>query len=266
MRGFHHITFALAASLLVGQLAAQDAKKENPASVRAAESLQAIVAALKVEPGDKDKTRWQFWKAPLLKYNDAAREYLAAGVWRLGEEGRASAFLTLQYAQRDEWRLDYELLTFTDVRFEVESPRLKIAAGALPEFAPLKDAEKPAATEKQRLIQLRSLARRFTATEKYREDTIALRLLPQPIDRYVDGDQDVIDGGVFVFVYGTNPEVVLALEAGKDGWRYAIGRLAWAELAVELDGQEIARFEHLKDNPTTGPYRTAGHEIEPLQP
>jgi hypothetical protein len=126
----------------------------------------------------------------------------------------------------------------------------------------LADAEKPAATEQQRLVQLRRLARRFAVTEKFLDEVAALRLLPQPIDRYDDDSLDVVDAAVFVFVYGTNPEAVLFIECDKHGWRYALTRMAWAEVVVELDGKEIARFDQLTSPPPSGAYRTAGHPID----
>jgi hypothetical protein len=70
-----------------------------------------------------------------------------------------------------------------------------------------------------------------------------------------------IDAGLFVFAYGVNPEAVLLLECDKSAWRYAVARLAWAELTVKLDGKEVARFEQLLANPESGPYRTAAHGV-----
>ena len=50
---------------------------------------------------------------------------------------------------------------------------------------------------------------------KWREgsDREELRLLPQPVYRYESEDPEVQDGGVFAFVQGTDPEVLLLLEA-----------------------------------------------------
>ena len=161
----------------------------------------------------------------------------------------------------------YELVSLTESPFSVSSARAKLAAdGAAPQFAKIADAEKPAAGEKQRLVQLRALARRFAVSEKHLGEFSSLRLLPQPIDRYDDAEHGIVDAGLFVFVYGTNPEAALWLEADKEGWRYALARMTWAEVLVELDGTEVARFDQLNGFPASGSYRSAGHVTQVLTP
>lgn len=53
-----------------------------------------------------------------------------------------------------------------------------------------------------------------------------LRLLPTPIARYEDSRANLLDGALYAFVLGTDPEVFLFLEArsGKEGveWQYAL--------------------------------------------
>jgi hypothetical protein len=248
----------------------QKAGDEVTTAEQAAEFLQSVAESLHIEADEADVKRLQLRKSPLLKYSDPARGYLAAGVWRFGATGRPEALVSLQYSMQAEGgkpRLDFELISLTEAQFDVKSARATLSAdGTAPKYAALSGAEKPASSEKQRLVQLRGLARRFTVSETFVGDTATLRLLPQPIDRYDDVSRGIVDGGVFVFVYGTNPEAVLLLECDKEGWRYALSRLAWAELAVEFDGREVARFEHLKESPASGVYRTAGHAMESAEP
>lgn len=244
----------------------QESRGDDAAARQAAEFLQSAAESLHIEAGEADTTRLALRKSPLFKYSDPARGYSAAGIWRLGQTGRPQALVSLEYwlrGETDEPRLCYELVSLTDARFTVSSARAKLPAdGGAPRFAALDPAEKPAASEKQRLSQLRALARRFTVSEKNKGDFAALRLLPQPIDRYDDAAHDIVDGGLFVFVYGTNPEAALWLEAGKEGWRYSLSRMSWAEVVVEFDGQEVARFDQLTGFPASGPYRSAGHVID----
>src|SRR5262245_22608469 len=61
-------------------------------------------------------------------------------------------------------------------------------------FAAIPNAGAPAAQEAQRVLQLRKLAKEFTATAAYRNapsDT-DLRLLPQPIHGYADPKQGIL--------------------------------------------------------------------------
>jgi hypothetical protein len=262
--------FALLAVVMLAAgpacIASGQERGDDAEAKRAAEFLQASAEALHIEAEEADASRLALRKSPLFKYSDPARGYSAAGIWRLGQTGRPQALVSLEYwlrGETDEPRLTYELVSLTNTRFTVSSARAKLPAeGPAAKFAAISQGEKPATGEKQRLVQLRALARRFAASEKHRGDFSALRLLPQPIDRYDDAEHDIVDGGLFVFVYGTNPEAALWLEAGKDGWRYSLSRMSWAEVVVEFDGKEIARFEQLTGFPASGPYRSAGHVIE----
>src|SRR5947209_7567407 len=100
----------------------------------------------------------------------------------------------------------------------------KEAAGKY-EFA-LEGAEEPA----QRLLQMRELAAGCAVTKRERDDSASeLRLLPQPIYRYEAAQAGVIDGAIFVFVQGTDPDLFLLLEAresgGKAEWQFAACRM-----------------------------------------
>jgi hypothetical protein len=89
---------------------------------------------------------------------------------------------------------------------------------------------------------MRRLAGRFDA-HQFWEDRFEVRLLPKPIYRYKDADGGIVDGAVFALVHGTNPEVLLLIEAhatdaGEPHWKAAFGSLAGARCIVRLDGKE----------------------------
>jgi hypothetical protein len=92
-------------------------------------------------------------------------------------------------------------------------------------------APPPAATAARRLSQMRALAREYSATVTGVEnDQQVLRLLPQPVYRYGRPDGAVADGAIFAYCKGTNPEVLLLVEAVKTGnelqWKYAFARMS----------------------------------------
>jgi len=240
-------------------------------AARAADFLQSVADSMRVDRDAAEDKSLRLRQSPLLKYSDAARGYLAGGVWRLGKAGRPPAFVSLEYwprADTNEPRLMFEFVSFSSDKFELKAEKDGTtwkADGSAFEFVSLPDAARPAASEKQRLIQMRALARRFTASEKHMGDFSSLRLLPQPIERYDDAEHGIQDGAAFVFTYGTNPEVVMLLECEKDGWRYALGRMSWAESVVKLDDKEVARFAQITAFPKSGPYQTAGHVIRPAE-
>jgi hypothetical protein len=111
------------------------------------------------------------------------------------------------------------------------------------EMARVPNAAPPADSASKRLAQMKEIARRFTCRVGAGSGGEELRLLPRPLYRYKTDQKDLIDGGLFAFVEGTDPEVVLVLEAvGHDGtaeWRYAITRRSMAPLEADLDGERI---------------------------
>jgi hypothetical protein len=58
----------------------------------------------------------------------------------------------------------------------------------------------------------------------------------------------VLDGGVFAFVQGTDPEILLSIEAaGKEPqWRFAAARMQNCAVWVNLDGRPVWRAEQLE--------------------
>ncbi len=104
-------------------------------------------------------------------------------------------------------------------------------------------APSPAATAAGRLRQIRALAREFEATQTTREGlTRELRLLPRPLYRYESTDPDVIDGGLFAFGPGTDPEIILLVEARKSPegtrWEFAAARMNSIALKLSRKGAE----------------------------
>ena len=111
---------------------------------------------------------------------------------------------------------------------------------------PLKEAAAPDSSPTRRLVQMRSLAREFSGhTIDVNKERWELRLLSQPLFRYEKPEGDVIDGALFAFVTsaGTDPEVVLLLEArkieGGSAWFYRAVRFSDSNLYVQHKGKEV---------------------------
>jgi hypothetical protein len=115
------------------------------------------------------------------------------------------------------------------------------------EFKDVPKAPKPAKTAPERLRQMKAIAEGFKATMTGwmadNSDQEPLRLLPRPLYRYdltsaKDPDPKLLDGALFAYVVGTDPEVVLVLEAvgtaEKADWQYAFARATSGGLEVKL--------------------------------
>jgi hypothetical protein len=110
-------------------------------------------------------------------------------------------------------------------------------------FLPLAEAGVPAATPARRLNQMRDLAKRFGGHMTTRQgDERELRLLPQPIYRYDEADGPLVAGGIFAFVEGTDPEILLLLEVRGDDsprWHFAGARMQNVALSLAFDGRQV---------------------------
>lgn len=129
---------------------------------------------------------------------------------------------------------------------------------------PLPDAPPPAETMAGRLAQMRSLARRFSATCYRREDATHLRLMPQPLYRFSDDKLGVLDGALFALVVSNDAEMLLLLEAASDAaaskpqWQFSLARMSSLQHTVRLDDAEIWSIPRYYTIPAaerkTGPY------------
>jgi hypothetical protein len=114
------------------------------------------------------------------------------------------------------------------------------------ELKTLDAMSEPARNETLRLAQMRSIAEKFQVfddfgwNEKVRQQ---LRLLRQPIYRYTDESEGIIDGAIFTFVLATDPEANLFVEAYRDGetskWRYAFRPMTIYKLEAFLNDQMV---------------------------
>jgi hypothetical protein len=112
------------------------------------------------------------------------------------------------------------------------------------EFQPIanaRPADKPAA----RMSQMRSLCREFKARSvDHQGQPWELRLMPQPLVRYQPESDDLaIDGAVFAFAQGTDPEILFVIEAQKDQsggqWKFGCGRFSDYQLEVKQNDKVV---------------------------
>ncbi len=124
------------------------------------------------------------------------------------------------------------------------------------QFQAVADSEVPADKPVARLRQMKTLAGQFSSTmlgwRADKSDRESLRLLPQPLYRYESKRADVLDGAVFAFVQGTDPESLLLLEAFKKGdgfeWQFAFARRTSGELEGRHNNQIVWHADRFPAN------------------
>jgi hypothetical protein len=140
------------------------------------------------------------------------------------------------------------------------------------DFRPVPGAPAPAATPPLRLSQMRTLGREFTARSIDRKESEwELRLLGQPLYRYeIDSargsgaeterrvDDELLDGAILSFVQGTDPEILLIMEARRDRtrsfWQYALARFSDLQLIVKHQDVEVWRVGNSVYADSKAPY------------
>jgi hypothetical protein len=210
-----------------------------------------------VDPAQTKKA--VFVADPIYRWTNASRANGQTGamfVWT--SDGRPVAIggvFSNPEAGRRVIMHEFHALGSKQVYARTKDSRLEWAPHASVSFFPLADAPKPEPKAARRALQMRELARAFTAHTK--DDvsvTWQLRLLARPLYRYLGNGADLIEGAIFAFVSdaGTDPEVILVLEAVTDGntesWRYRVVRYSISSLHVQYQGKEI--WKSLRDNVT----------------
>ena len=274
-RRLTYLTLLLAPVSVLSAQVADDTPKEL-ASQRRMALMQEALADCRVEAKSSlSPAEVQLGTTPLLRYDDPTRSIeerrtdglLDATVWRMGEQGRPTALITLELYRAGEKRavISYEFLSLSPQSFELTSPRgPKWKPTATPlTMSSLKGAPVAAASARTRLTQMRQLARRFSVLEEIKDgNKIECRLLSQPIDRYSGGEQKVVDGAIFAFANGTNPEVGLLLECDGKGWQYGLVRLSSAALFARLDDKPIWEAPKVMKSGGLDPYVGMAYGID----
>jgi hypothetical protein len=233
-----------AAIIIAARLACADEPRPEPDPVL--QDSIARVSAITVDLLEGDGVRTIERVAdPVLRFEEPTRANEKGSVWVWGATGRPAATLELFYGANLGWTFAVNSLAAGPLRAQRNGVPWWQPEKTDLSFSALPDAPPPAATDRARLLQLRALARRFSAHEFWdpNNSRFDLRLLPQPVHRYADEKSGLLDGALFVFANGTNPEVFLLLEAVQEKdrtfWQYGAARTGHAEMHLWFDGNEL---------------------------
>ena len=225
--------------MVIGRADEPSKSKDDELSAQRLQLMEKRIAAITVTSDEKGFPK-TFNARPVFRYTDPARSYVAAAVWKLGESGRPKAIVTTELNRQFFGRsiISYEYLSLTQTPFTATADDVNWAPkDSVLTFKPVPGTDPPDESPRRRLLQLRSIAKRFGGDEEVENETCELRLLPQPVDRYTPSTADHADGAIFLLCYGTNPEVALCIESDGKSWSYAAGRLTGAQrVQLTIDG------------------------------
>ena len=193
-----------------------------------------------------DGTAYQLVPEPLLRWDNPVSKVPDGTIFLWQDtHGRPAAIVQVFIAggTKDLWLHEFQSLRSTPFQVKLGSASIWNPRRGGIELKPLEGAPVPSGTKPGRLSQMRQLAKRFAAQDEFEDNgRWELRLLATPLHRY-DAHAEVLDGAIFAFAHGTDPEALLVLEARKEGdssaWHYALAPMTGYALRMSDQGKDI---------------------------
>jgi hypothetical protein len=260
---------------LLGGIRPVSADQPQDEKTRAEEFAQfakreAAAYTIRLEGSDRPLT---LQPVPVLKWSNPVVGSIYGDVFIWTDNGRPEAVASIYRFYTPPVHRANEFHSFALGPLSAERKGFVVWTPSRPglELKTIPDAAAPADSASARLRQMRAIAQEFTGRQTTREGVDRdMRLLAQPIYRYENTKGDLIDGGLFVFVVGTDPEVFLLIEArrparGVAEWRFAATRMNNVNLRLNHRGREVWSVPELpwpQVYDSTQPYAVFGYDVE----
>jgi hypothetical protein len=202
----------------------------------------------RIAPADQPERLFTLHPQPVFRWSQPVRGGDDGAVFLWLEDGRPAAVGTVfAWPQSNGLRVvQHEFHSFSTGPINavwrggtVWAPSVGV------EPVPVPEAPVPAATPSQRLRQIKAIADGFSANSiDYDGGRWELRLLSKPLYRYESKPEDVaLDGALFTLTQGTDPEILLLIEARRTDegyrWHYVCGRFSDYQLQVRYHDREV---------------------------
>jgi hypothetical protein len=213
-------------------------EKARAEEFRAFAKREAAAYAIRVEGSDRPLT---LQPEPILKWSNPVIGTIYGDVFIWTNQGRPEAVASIYKFYSPLTHRANEFHSLSSGRLIAERDGATVWTPSRPgvELKVIEGASAPADSPASRLRQMRALAQQFSGRQVNREGVERdMRLLAQPVYRYEHTKGDIIDGGLFVFVLGTDPEAFLLIEArrppsGTPEWRFGAARMNSINLRID---------------------------------
>ncbi|MCO8122438.1 hypothetical protein NHH03_11885 [Stieleria sp. TO1_6] len=241
---FHRSSQALCAlSLLCIATAAAAQQPDADETSKIKDRFTVLAEGLEIRSSDGANHKFELQSPPALSWSNPARQTAAGAMFLWTLNDRPQVALSLYPSSETIIDLEFQSLSESSLTAQSKTQVLWQPNEAGIQWLAVDGAAAPAKTPFQRLRQMRTLARQFTARlVPPNKNPMPLRLLDTPVHRsdfsksQIDVQQPLIDAAVFTFVQGTDPEVILLIEAfaedDQQKWRYAVARTTIVPLEV----------------------------------
>ncbi len=238
------------AALLLLHIIIPNACAQVAESTRAEEGAKLtkeFAKAITIETPESPQLAIELEEQSLLKWSNPVTGSLHGSVYLwVSNVGHPIAIASVikWYSPRDRLEAEFHSMIDAPIVGILDGEQVWNSKSAGVEFRTIPDASVSTGSENLRLRQMRRIARGFDATRTDANGEVRnLRRMPQPIYRYPEATREKLDGGIFVFAQGTNPEVVLVVEArtAKTGaeWVYALARMNSVDLRVRRQNEVV---------------------------
>lgn len=247
----------LAAGLLAQAPAVSDVgRNESESHRRTAEFLElAKQAAASYQFRDGEGgTDWRLQPEPLLHWSNPVVGDVDGCVflWAAGGRPQAIGAIFKWYTPHRRTVHEFHSLSTGPLQALRESAGVWTCLQPGVTFQKISDAPSPSPKPVQRLSQMRALAEQFSALKTDQGVQRELRLLRQPLYRYPPQSDGLLDGGLFAFVEGTDPDLMLLLETTAGEWTYALAPLYHGRLSVLRGNVETWHSDGIPDRESFG--------------
>jgi hypothetical protein len=246
--------FSMATFAVVPVGKADEPSAENISSERQAILLdmRKAVAAMKVSEKKGDILQpAKVVEEPIFRYSDPQRQIIDGTMWVWTIDDLPVMTMKLECCSLPEperrWLFNVGSTStkLIDVKwpfehkFESKKPGLK--------FQPLEAGPKLTESRSGRLLQLKQLSRKFSATmlgTTGPDDTSEMRLLPTPLFRYSSKSGKIAEGALFgLSATGTNPDAIVAIQWREEGtsghWEFACMGTTNGGLQIRLEDSQV---------------------------
>lgn len=225
---------------------AQKLQEQKAQSAARLKLMKETAARIEIRTAVKDSAKLELRAQPVLRW-DNSRSFVvdaATFVWLVDHRPQVIGGMWIKdgHAWFDLHSLSDRPLTASvdgTTRWSTSRPGVS--------FEPVPDGPPPSASRIERLRQMKQLAEGFAVhavktAPDYDEGSIwHLRMMPQPIHRYAE--EAAVDGAIFAFAQGTDPEAFLILEAreaqANAQWHFALVPACVWELHAKRGEREV---------------------------
>jgi hypothetical protein len=229
-----------------------DGKKEE--EVRREQFLKNMkrsAAQFTISPAADRKHPFKWHETPVMRWTDPEVGLKDGAVFLWIDRGRPQAILKLYTRDNKLFAHEWQSLSENPIVAEGSGKAIWNPSDSGIKFHELPDAPKPAESPLERLRQMKAVAGKFTVTctpSPQESKPFDLRLLIQHLIRFEANEESkCLDGALFAFANGTDPQGLLLIEARKsdqgERYYYAIAKMSTGAVAAKYGEKEIFTSE-----------------------